>query len=73
MNYVYLVKNLSPWMINELQAFSRFVSFRLIILRNVNEMYKNDLAFLEKSGVEIFIKPFLSYLVSEKLSLCSFL
>lgn len=58
MNYVYLVKNLSPWMINELQAFSRFVSFRLIILRNVNEMYKNDLAFLEKSGVEIFIKPF---------------
>jgi len=61
MKYVYLVKNLSPWMINEIHAFSRFVPFRLILLRKPEKLYKDDLSKLSQKGVEILIQPFIKF------------
>ena len=58
MTRIYLIKKLSPWMINELLAFSQFVQFRLILLRTPPTVYKKNMEELEKRGIEIFIKPF---------------
>lgn len=58
MNKIYLVKNISPWMIDELHAFSQFVRFRLILLRKPADLYRKDLDILEEKGVEVLIQPF---------------
>jgi len=58
MNNLYLIKHITPWMINELLAFSQFVQFRLVLLRTPPPVIKHDLAELEKRSIEIFITPF---------------
>ena len=58
MKKIYLIKNLSPWMINELLAFSSLTPFRLILLRQPSSMYLKDIEKLKVRGVEVFVKPF---------------
>jgi len=55
---IYLIKNISPWMLNELLAFSEFIKFRIILLRKPSSTYSEDLEELEKRDIEIFIRPF---------------
>jgi len=57
-NKIYIIKNLSPWMMDELLAFSKFSKFRVILLRRPNFSYESELMKLEKQGIEIYIKPF---------------
>ena len=57
-NYKYIVKNLTPWMIDELIAFSQQVNFDLILLRKPDEFYINSLRVIEKNGVRILVKPY---------------
>ena len=61
MKKIYLIKNLSPWMINELLAFSLFTQFRVILLREPAKVYHNDIEELKTRGVEVLIAPFQSF------------
>ncbi len=62
----YIVKSLTPWMIDELIAFSTFVKYDLILLREPDEFYKEGLQQLEKNGINIYTTPFLyNYLLKK--------
>lgn len=57
-NNKYIVKSLTPWMMDELIAFAELVNFDLILIRKPDEFYKVDLRKLEANGVNIYISPF---------------
>lgn len=57
-NNKYIVKNLAPWMLDELIAMSEITSFELFFLRNQNKFYDEGLKQLEKNGIKIFKNPF---------------
>ncbi|MGC9374933.1 MAG: glycosyltransferase family 4 protein [Bacteroidales bacterium] len=61
MKRIYILKNLRPWMVNELMAFSYFTGFKLVILRKPSEPFTEQLHDLQKNGVEIHIRPFLVF------------
>lgn len=58
MDKIYLVKNLSPWMADEILAFSMVTRFRLILLRQPKDFLKTRLKEIEGNGIEIIYKPF---------------
>lgn len=58
MNNKYVVKNLTPWMIDELIAFSLIEPYELILLRKPDHFYKESLDELVSNGVKVFEKPF---------------
>lgn len=58
MNKVYLIKNLNPWMMNELLAFSKLSNFLVILIRKPDDFYKDDLNKLRKNNIEIIYEPF---------------
>lgn len=60
MNKIYLVKELTPWMMNELLAMSQYAKFRLVLLRNPSSIYQEDLSNLNNSDIDIIIKPFVA-------------
>lgn len=60
MRKIYLIKNLSPWMVTELLAFSLYTPFRLILLRKPADIYGKDIDKLREKGIEVFITPFQS-------------
>jgi glycosyltransferase involved in cell wall biosynthesis len=55
---VYIVKNLTPWMMDELKSFSNRTSFQLILLREPPDFYKDGLEYLEENSIEIQVRPF---------------
>jgi len=55
--FKYVVKSLTPWMMDELKAFSNHKKFDLILLRTPDDFYKSQLRELESSGVKIYVKP----------------
>lgn len=58
MNKIYLIKNLSNWMLDELIAFSGQTKFKVIFLRTQSEFYDEGIKTLRNNGIEILIKPF---------------
>ncbi|MET0636794.1 MAG: glycosyltransferase [Chitinophagaceae bacterium] len=55
---IYLVKNLSPWMMDELVAFAEQTPFTLILLRGQDSRYDSQLKALSESGVDVVAQPF---------------
>lgn len=53
----YIVKSLTPWMMDELLAFSLKTNFDLVLLRKADEFYEDSLNELRNNGVRIFIQP----------------
>ncbi|MDJ0645803.1 MAG: glycosyltransferase family 4 protein [Flavobacteriaceae bacterium] len=49
----YIVKNLAPWMIDELLVLSRHTSYELLLLREQKEFYGEDLNTIRQNGVSI--------------------
>ncbi len=59
MNKVYFIKSLTPWMMDELIAFSKSTRFTVVIIRHPEEFYNESLKKLEKNGIIVSIKPFI--------------
>ncbi len=57
-NKIYLIKNLAPWMLDELIAFSKFTKFNIIFLRTPPSFYNEGLEALKDNDIEISVKPF---------------
>jgi len=55
---IYLIKELAPWMMEELISFSEFSKFEIIFFRKVSGFYENDLKVLKERGIKYHIKPF---------------
>lgn len=51
--YLYIIKNISPWMMTELICFSRYSKFKVLFIRKVPDFYKNDLDILRSKGIII--------------------
>ncbi|MBZ0183567.1 MAG: glycosyltransferase family 4 protein [Melioribacteraceae bacterium] len=58
MDKIYLVKNLTPWMVDEILAFSLITEFRLVLLRKPNDFYITRLKDIEANGIEIIYNPY---------------
>ncbi|SEI40192.1 Glycosyltransferase involved in cell wall bisynthesis [Dyadobacter koreensis] len=67
MKPVYIVKNLAPWMIDELSVFATHTQFVLLLLRKQNSFYDNALNDLEAKGIEILIEPYSKIIDVKKL------
>ena len=67
MNKVFIIKNISPWMFDELLAFSNCIKFKIVFLRIPPEFYKEDLEKLRKAGIEIYTKPFKNNIYIRKI------
>ena len=58
MTKIYFAKNLTPWMIDEIKAFSEFCQFSLVLLRKKSTFYENEIHNLNNKVVNILAKPF---------------
>jgi colanic acid/amylovoran biosynthesis glycosyltransferase len=56
-NNKYIIKTLSPWMIDELLAFSEITNFTIVFLRKQDDFYLESLRLLESKGIEVYFKP----------------
>jgi len=54
---IYLIKNLAPWMMDELIAFSEITSYEIVFLRKQSEFYNEGIGQLIDNGVIINYKP----------------
>lgn len=57
MQKIYLIKNLAPWMIDELLAFSDITKFKVVLLKKQNPFFNNELEKLKRRGIEIYSQP----------------
>lgn len=57
-NNKYIIKEITPWMMDELIVFSKTASMDVIILREQNDFYTEELKRLAKDGVNIYVKPY---------------
>lgn len=55
--YIYIIKNLAPWMLDELIAFSQTTFFDIVFLRPQKDFYADGLSQIKNNGVKIYIKP----------------
>jgi len=53
-----LIKNLTPWMLDELLAFSEITGYSIVLLREQDNFYSDSIQELINNGVEIYVKPF---------------
>jgi glycosyltransferase involved in cell wall biosynthesis len=56
-NNKYIIKNLAPWMINELLAFSQISTFEIVFLRKQSDFYKEGIGQLADNGIKIYYRP----------------
>ncbi len=64
---IYLIKNISTWMLDELLAFSEYTKFKVVLLRNPPEFYDEDLKKLKNNDIEIIVHPFKYNFILKKL------
>lgn len=57
-NKIYLIKNLTPWMMDELLAFSAFTKFTVVFIRAPGDYHRDSLQKLGQNNIRIIIKPF---------------
>ena len=74
MKKVYLIKNLSPWMLDELIAFSEITKFDIVFLRTPDKFYDEEIAKLKSNGVNIYMQlPNYNHILSKlKLTIIFF-
>lgn len=56
-NNKYIVKNMGPWMMDELMAFSKITDFDIVFLRNPESVFQKEMKKLRDNNVNIFIEP----------------
>jgi glycosyltransferase involved in cell wall biosynthesis len=54
----YVVKSLTAWMMDELISFSKLANYDLILLRQPDKFFVEQIQVLEENGVNIYIKPY---------------
>ena len=54
---VYIIKNLAPWMFDELVAFSEATTFDVVFLRKQKDFYVNEFGKLNSSNVTLHVTP----------------
>lgn len=64
---IYLIKNISTWMLDELLAFSEYTKFKVVLLRKQPEFYDEGLKKLKNNDIEIIIRPFKYNYIIKKL------
>ncbi len=64
---IYLIKNISTWMLDELLAFSEYTKFKVVLLRKPPEFYDEGLKKLKNNDIEIIIRPFKYNYIIKKL------
>lgn len=57
MNNTYIVKNLAPWMMDELIAFSKITKYNIVFLRNQDEFYNEGIKELKDNGITLTYNP----------------
>ena len=67
-NNKYIIKEITPWMMDELIVFSQIVNYDIIFLRKQREFFNEELEELEKKGVRIYVKPYATGNLFKKLS-----
>ncbi len=73
-NNKYIIKEITPWMMDELIVFSEIVNYDIIFLRKQRDFFNEELEQLEKKGVRIYIKPYaIGNLFKKTLTVISFL
>ncbi len=73
-NNKYIIKEITPWMMDELIVFSELVNFDIIFLRNQRDFFNDELEQLKEKGVHIYIKPYaMGNLFKKLLTVISFL
>ena len=70
MQQVYLVKNISPWMIDELIVFAQKTSFKLILIRKPGEFYAKKLEELKSYGIDVIVCSFKQPVSLKKILFC---
>jgi hypothetical protein len=70
MERIYLIKNPTPWMIDELIVFSRHTEFKVIFLRHPGEYYSKQLEQLRSNGIEIIFNPYALRFSIKKILFC---
>jgi glycosyltransferase involved in cell wall biosynthesis len=58
MQKIYIIKNPTPWMFDELKAFSLHTSYKILFLRTPPTSFSQEIDYLKKHGVEVYVKPF---------------
>ncbi|MGV3656384.1 MAG: hypothetical protein ACO1NX_00460, partial [Chitinophagaceae bacterium] len=58
MERIYLVKNPSAWMMDELIAFSLYTRFKVVFIRKPGPFYRQRIEQLRQNKIDIIIKPF---------------
>lgn len=58
MKNIYIIKNITPWMMDELIAFSSEVEYAIILLRKPGEFYDEGIALLKSNKIKIYERPF---------------
>ncbi len=53
----YIIKNLAPWMMDELIAFSNYTTFDIIFLREQDKFYKDKIQELNIKNINIYTRP----------------
>ncbi len=54
---VYIIKNLAPWMFDELVTFSDSTKFDIVFLREQKDFYVNEFGKLNTSNVSLYVTP----------------
>ena len=67
MERIYLIKNPSAWMMDELIAFSYFTKFRVIFIRKPGAFYQPRIEQLKANGIDVVFCPFKYQLKVKKL------
>lgn len=70
MERIYLIKNPSNWMIDELLVFSQYAKFKVIFIRKPGDFYLERLDELKNNGIEIECEPFTNSFNLQKLFFC---
>ncbi len=55
---IFLVKKLSPWMLDEFIALAELAPFSLVLLRTPEPHFLEKLAEVERRGAQVLVKPF---------------
>lgn len=69
---LYLIKTLTPWMMDELIAFSRSTKYSIIFLRKPEREFEEGVKLLINNNINILIKPFKINKILQKLIFLSF-
>ena len=67
MERIYLIKNPSAWMMDELIAFSYFTKFQVLFIRQPGTFYQPRIAQLTANGIDVVFCPFQYKLDIKKL------